>query len=143
MIKLLVGQHIAKLEEILKERQQFSQEMDAIWESDDKQQFITEIDESLIPREMELRDMEDGKLERDRRQKRKKDKTQRTQQPSKVKYSEIVKKHIREQLEKPNSDVYKEGRRHNQIKQQQSSYNEHFRNNKPPTGRFNQRQHQH
>ena len=142
LIKLLVRQHSSKLEELLKERNQLSREMDTIWESEDKQQFIMEIEESLVPREMELREMKDGKLERDRRQKRQSDRTQRIQQPSKVKYSDIVKNHIREQLKKPTSDAYNEGRKQNQ-KYQKPSYNERFKNSDPSSGEYNQRRHQH
>ena len=99
LVKLLIEHHSRKLQAIEKERNVLNKKLNRIWDNEDKQVFEKDIEDSLIPREEELRCMKDKKLERDRRFSKKNSPAnlQATSKP-KVKYSDIIKKHIRNQI---------------------------------------------
>jgi hypothetical protein len=103
LMKLLIEHHANKLQDTLKERNKLSQEMDCIWDKDEKVSFIKALDETIEPFEEELRETKDAKLERDRRRKRREEinSTRERKPPSTVKYVDLVKKHIKEHKTKP------------------------------------------
>ena len=103
LIKELVIHHSRKLEETLKERTALVRKMTVIWEDDDREEFVKDIDESIEGERIQLVEMKERKMERDRRFKR----GQRTtvKKPSTAKYSDIVKRHIQDKI--------KEGTRNN------------------------------
>ena len=70
--------------------------MTVIWEDDDREEFVKDIDESIEGERIQLVEMKELKMERDHRFKR----GQRTtvKKPSTAKYSDIVKRHIQDKI---------------------------------------------
>jgi len=102
---ILIKHHEKKVLELTVKRNYVNAEMDRFWDQEEKTEFVQDIKEELVPREKALRGMKDGKLERDRLEAKLDGKSKRIQgdkavrKPySKIKYSEIVKRHIKEQL---------------------------------------------
>ena len=105
LMNILIKHHEKKVLELSVKRNDVNAEMDRFWDQEEKTEFVQDIKEELVPREKALRDMKDGKLERDRLEAKLDGKSKRIQgdkavrKPySKMKYSDIVKRHIKEQL---------------------------------------------
>ena len=108
LIKLLINFHQDKLGKLLHERNELSANLNRIWDDEDKKEFLKNIDDELATREVELRKMKEAKLNRDRRQTKTQEKqsaTETSKVTSKIKYADMLKKHIKEKLKDTNNNA--------------------------------------
>ena len=108
LIKLLINFHQDKLGKLLHERNELSANLNRIWDDEDKKEFLKNIDDELATREGELRKMKEAKLNRDRRQTKTQEKqsaTETSKVTSKIKYADMLKKHIKEKLKDTNKNA--------------------------------------
>ena len=106
LMSILIEHYTKRLLEVSAKRNQLNGDMDKSWNQFEKEEFVRDIKEELAPREEELRRMKDGKLDRDRQLKQRKENTTskaNTTHQSRSKFTDIVKRHIKEQLRKPQS----------------------------------------
>ena len=106
LMKLLIKHYGTKLEKNAQEQMSLRTVMDQVWDEEYKDNMVYDISEFLQPKEKELRKKKDRKLERDIRLKRSRNTPRPTPQKGtqRTKYSDIVRRHIHEQLRKPSDD---------------------------------------
>lgn len=105
LLKLLIEHHGKRLQEIEKERKTLDQRINIVWDQEDKESIVKDVEDSLASREEELKARSMRKLERDRRQQQ----NVANDQPvrittSKPKYSDLIRRHIQDKIKETSAN---------------------------------------